>query len=196
MKTDELNRLLERFYKGESTEEDERDLIVFFNGDIIPEGYETEKALFSYYLTAYKVPEPSSDFEARILAGINESDKNRMVWKFRKFILPALGTAAAVLLLAGSYFFFVHRSAPRDTFSDPKIAYAETMKILMDVSSQLNHGAIALEPVTRINDLTTQSFAAINKSTRIVDKNLRNLQSLQKAIEITNESFAKSTNKK
>jgi hypothetical protein len=55
---------------------------------------------------------------------------------------------------------------------------------------------VALEPVTRINDLTTQSFAAINKSAKIVKKNLRNLQYFQKAIEITNESLEKSTNKK
>ena len=196
MKTDELNKLLEKFYNGESTEEEERDLRVFFSENIIPEGYEAERALLCYYMTASEVPEPSSDFEARILAGIDETEKNRMAWKFRRFILPVLSTAATVLLLAGSYFIFVHRSEPRDTFSDPKIAYAETMKILMDVSSQLNSGAIALEPVTRINDFTTQSFAAINKSTRIVEKNLRNLQSLQKAIEITNESLAKSTNKK
>lgn len=196
MKTDELNRLLEKFFKGESTEEEERDLRVFFNGDIIPEGYEADKALFSYYMTTSKVPEPSSDFEARILAGIDETEKNSMAWKFRRFIIPVLSTAATILLLAGSYFFFIHRSEPRDTFSDPKIAYAETMKILMDVSSQLNHGAVALEPVTRINDVTTQSFAAINKSTKIVEKNLKTLMSLQKAIEITNESIAKSTNNK
>ena len=196
MNTEELNRLLEKYYKGESTEAEERDLKVFFNGNTIPEGYEAERAIFGYYLAVSDVPEPSSDFEARILAGIVESQNKSGSRKNRRFVLTVLSTAAGILILTGSYFFFVHRSEPRDTFSDPKLAYAETMKILMDVSSQLNQGAIALEPVTRINDMTKKSFAALNKSTKIVEKNLKSLDYLHKAIEITNIKDANSTNKK
>ena len=196
MNTEELNRLLEKYYKGESTAAEERDLKVFFSGNIIPEGYDTEKALFSYYMTFSEVPEPSSEFEEMILLGIDESEKNIISRKYRRFILSVLSAAAGILILTGSYFFFVYRSEPRDTFSDPNLAYAETMKILMDVSSQLNHGAIALEPVTRINVMTTKSFEAINKSTKIVEKNLKSLDYLQKAIEITNIKDANSINKK
>jgi hypothetical protein len=196
MNTEELNRSLEKYYKGESTAAEERDLRVFFSGSIIPEGYDTEKALFSYYMTVSEVPEPSSDFEERILSGIDESEINITSRKYRRFILAVLSTAAGVLILTGSYFFIVHRSEPRDTFSDPKLAYAETMKILMDISSQLNHGAIALEPVTRINSMTKKSFAAINESTNIVEKNLRSLDYLQKAIAISNIKDANSINKK
>jgi hypothetical protein len=196
MKTEDLNRLLEKYYKGESTDEEERDLRIFFNTDIIPEGFETEKAIFSYYMNVSKVPEPSPDLETRILAGIEESERNSSLRKSSRFILTALGTAAGILILAGSYFFFVNRSEPRDTFSDPKLAYAETMKILIGVSSQLNRGARTLEPVTRINDFTSKTFTAINKSTKIVEKNLKSLGYLQKAMEITNETVEKSINKK
>jgi hypothetical protein len=196
MKTEELNRLLEKYYNGESTEEEESELRVFFNGKTVPEGYDAEKALFSYYLEVLEVPEPSSDFEAGILTRIDEYEKNRGTRKFRSFILPALSTAAGILILAGSYFFFVHRAEPQDTFSDPELAYAETMKILTDISSQLNRGTMALEPVSRINDVTSKSFEAINKSTKIVEKNLKNLDYLQKAIDITNETLEKSTNNK
>lgn len=196
MNTKELNRLLEKYYKGESTKAEERDLKIFFNGNTIPEGYEAERAIFGYYLAVSDIPEPSADFEARILAGIDESQNKSGSRKNRRFVLTVLSTAASILILTGSYFFFVHRSEPRDTFSDPKVAYAETLKILMDVSSQLNHGAIALEPVTRINFMTKKSFAAINKSTKIVEKNLKSLDYLHKVIEITNINDANSTNKK
>jgi hypothetical protein len=94
--------------------------------------------------------------------------------------------------MAGSYFFFISRSEPRNTFSDPEIAYAETMKILMKVSSQLNRGALALEPVAKINDLTTKSFDAINKPARIIEKNLKNLDYLQRAYKLTNAPVTKS----
>ena len=56
MKTEELNRLLEKYYSGESTEEEERDLKVFFTGNDIPEGYEAERALFGYFMTVSEVP--------------------------------------------------------------------------------------------------------------------------------------------
>jgi hypothetical protein len=195
MNAEELNRLIEKYYNGESTEEEEKTLREYFKENNIPEGYEAEKEIFGYYRAAREVPEPSFDFEARILAGIDASGRKRGSQKIRKYVLPLLSAAAGLLILAGSYFFFVHRNEPVDTFTDTEIAYAETMKILMDVSSHLNQGAQALEPVSRINEITTKSFEAINKSSIIVEKNLKNLDYLQKAIEITNVHVEKSINK-
>jgi hypothetical protein len=192
MKTLELNRLLEKYYKGESTEKDEAELRSFFSENNIPEGYEAEKVIFSYYRNTMEVPEPSPDFESGILAGIDEYESKSSSLNLRKFILPLISTAAALLIMAGLYFFFIDRSEPRNTYSDPEIAYAETMKILMKVSSELNQGAMALEPVAKINDLTTKSFDAINKPAKIIEKNLKNLDYLQWAYELTNAPVTKS----
>ncbi len=195
MNTKELNKLLEKYYKGESTEEEEEKLRMFFSGGNIPEGYEAEKDIFSYYNEAITVPEPSYDFEARIIEGIDKSEESRRKVTIRRYLIPSLSAAAGILLLAGSYFFFIHRTEPRDTFTDPAIAYAETMKILMNVSSQLNRGAMALEPVGRMNEMTTKSFESINKSTKIVERNLKSLNYLERAIEIVNVPDGKSINK-
>jgi hypothetical protein len=195
MNVEELNRLLEKYYKGESTEEEEKTLREYFKENNVTEGYEAEKDIFGYFRTDREVPEPSFDFEARILAGIDASDSKRGSQKIRKYVLLSLSAAAGLLVLAGSYFFLVSRTEPGDTFTNPEIAYAETMKILIDVSSQLNHGAQALEPVSKINEMTTKSFEAINKSTRIIEKNLKNLDYIQKAIEITNVPVDNKINK-
>jgi len=170
-------------------------LRMFFSGGNIPEGYEAEKDIFSYYNEAITVPEPSYDFEARIIEGIDKSEESRRKVTIRRYLIPSLSAAAGILLLAGSYFFFIHRTEPRDTFTDPAIAYAETMKILMNVSSQLNRGAMALEPVGRMNEMTTKSFESINKSTKIVERNLKSLNYLERAIEIVNVPDGKSINK-
>ena len=69
------------------------------------------------------------------------------------------------------------------------------MKILIEVSSQLNHGAKTLEPVGKINKMTVKSFESINKSTTIIEKNLKNLDYLKKAVEIKNSPVEKSINK-
>jgi hypothetical protein len=195
MNEEELKRLIGKYYNGESTEEEERALREIFAKGNIPEGYETEKIIFSYYTEAAEAPAPSIDFEARILAGIDASERNRGIGQIRKYLVPVLGVAAGLLILVGSYFFFTKRQIPSDTFTDPQIAYAETIKILRDVSSQLNRGAQVLEPVGKINELTRKSFNTIKNSTRIVEKNLKNLDYLQRAIDMTHGPVEKNINK-
>jgi hypothetical protein len=195
MNEEELKRLIEKYYNGESTEEEESILKDYFRKNNIPEGYEAEKLIFSYYTESAELPEPSIDFEARILAGIDTSEIKRGSRKIRKYLLPLLSAAAGLIILAGSYFFFTNRAESRDTFSDPEIAYAETIKILRDVSTQLNHGAQVLEPVGKINEIKRKSFESINKSTKIVEKNLKNLNYLQRAIEISHVPVEKNINK-
>ncbi|MGD0757170.1 MAG: hypothetical protein ABR927_19160 [Bacteroidales bacterium] len=195
MNEEELKRLIEKYYNGESTEEEERTLRDYFRKNNIPEGYEAEKLIFSYYTETVEVPEPSIDFEARILAGIDASEMNRGSGKMKKYLLPLLSAAAGLLILTGSYFFFFNRAETRDSFTDPEIAYAETIKILRDVSAQLNHGAQVLEPVGKMDEITRKSFESLNRSTRIVKKNLRNLDYLQRAIEISHVTIDKNINK-
>lgn len=181
MKEEDLKRLIEKYYNGESTDSEEKVLRDYFRQDDISSGYEAEKVIFGYYSASERVPEPSAGFEARIFKGIDALEINRKSPGMKKYLLPLLSTAAGLLLLAGSYFFFIHRVEPKDTYSDPKIAYAETMKVLLEVSSQLNHGTQVLEPVGKITRITAKSFQSINKSTKIIEKSLKNLDNLQKA---------------
>jgi hypothetical protein len=195
MNEEELKRLIEKYYSGETSDEEERALRDFFRKGNIPEGYESERLIFSYYTESSGIPEPDVDFEARILAGIDASGLRNGSQKLKKYLLPLLGAAAGILILAGSYFFFASRTVSEDTFSDPQIAYAETIKILRDVSSQLNQGAQELEPVGKMNEMAKKGFEPINKSARIIEKNLKNLDYLQKALKITNVPADKKTNK-
>lgn len=192
MKEEELKRLVEKYYNGESSEEEENTLKDFFRKNNVPKGYEAEKEIFSYYTGLEDIPEPSIDFEARILAGIDASERVTGSQKTKRYIISVMSAAAGLLLLAGSYFFFVKKSETADTFTDPKIAYAETVKILRDVSFQLNHGARVLEPVSKINKVKIKSIETINKSTRIVE---RNLDYLHKTIEISHNPADNSINK-
>jgi hypothetical protein len=180
MTTEELNRLLGKYYNGDSSEEEERILREYFAKDEIPEDYDAEKIIFGYYASAGDIPEPSADFEARIISGIDRVESGKVSGKFRKHILPFLGAAAGILILTGSLIFFVHKREISDTYSDPEIAYAETMKILFDVSSRLNYGSKILEPVNKINEITAESFRTINKKTLLVDESLKNLGHLQR----------------
>jgi hypothetical protein len=191
MKEEDLKRLIDRYYSGESTEEEEIVLKEYFRKDNIPEGYEAEKVIFGYYSEFEDIPEPSVDFEARILAGIDASERHGI----KKYLLPLVSAAAGLLLLAGSYFYFTGRAEPADTFKDPQMAYTETIRILRDVSSQLNRGTEVLEPVGKMNEVSKKSFDSMNKSTRIVEKNLKSLNYLQKSDKINKNPSGKSINK-
>jgi hypothetical protein len=195
MKEDELKRLIEKYYNGESTEEEENALRDFFSKDNVPQGYEAEKEIFSYYEGSQEIPEPSIDFEARILAGIDASEKNAVSQRIRRYFLPAVSIAAGLLIMTGSYFFFTRQTEQQDTFKDPDLAYAKTIKILRDVSAQLNHGAQVLEPVGKINEMKIRSVESLNKSARIVEKNLKSLSYLRKTVNNTSGSADKKINK-
>jgi hypothetical protein len=175
MNGENLDRLIERYYNGESTEAEEQALRELFQSDDAPEGYDDEKALFGYYESAGVIPAPSFDFESRIIAGIDASEKESQPMRRRRYPLPWLSAAATVLIFLGSWFFLIHRSESEDTYSDPEIAYAETMKILMDVSTKMNHGARALEPIGKIDQMASQSLKTVSRSTGRIGKNLEDI---------------------
>ncbi len=181
MKKEELSRLLEKYYSGRSSAEEEEVLRSFFNEADTPEGFEAEKAIFGYYSASMEIPEPSDDFEVRILNGIDESVNRRSPAGTRNLIRVVLSTAAGLFILAGSYFFFTDRNEIQDTFNDPEIAYAETIKILLDVSSQLNRGTRGLEPIGKINEVKSKN----------IERNLKSLEYIRTAIDLTNVSAGK-----
>ena len=183
MSEEELKRLIGKYYSGTSTEEEERALRSYFIENSAPPGYEAEKEIFSFLIEAGEVPEPSAGFEARIIKAVDSSDKKELSVRVRRILVPLAGIAAGLLILAGSYFFFANRIESEDTYSDPEIAYAETMKILLNVSSQINQGKQSLKPVGRLNKMKVKSFESINKSAVLVEKNLKSLGYLKSSAE-------------
>lgn len=188
MNEKELKMLIEKYYNGTSTEDDEKALRAWFSENGALPGNEAEMEIFSYFMEAGEVPEPSAGFEAGIIRAVDKSDKKGRHTGSGKILLALFSAAAGLLILAGSYFFFIHRAEPKDTFTDPRIAYAETMKILMDISAQINHGTRPLEPVGRINEVQVKSLESINKSAVLIEKNLKSLGYLRNSVDTNNAS--------
>lgn len=185
MKREELDLLLSKYYDGLTTPEEEKTLKVFFSGQDVPEGYEPEKAIFGYYSGITDIPEPSVDFDARILTSLDNSPSARTI-TVRKITLFFSGIAASIIILMGTWF-FLKSNEPVDTFSDPHMAYAETMKILMEVSLQMNKGAEALNPVSKMNLPDAPGIKVITNSRETLGKQLQNLEYVSKIISLTGE---------
>lgn len=183
MKKEEIDILLYKFYEGLTTGEEERMLIDFFTGKNVPPGYETEQALFNYYLASQEVPEPATGFEERIISALGTVPE-KTGSDARRLAITLSGIAAGIIILIGSWFLLT-RQATHDTFRDPEIAYAETMKILYEVSAKMNSGAASLTPVSKMNITEVEGLKVLSRSKETLEKNLESLGYFREVIGIT-----------
>ncbi len=182
MNSEEIKRLLEKYYEGATTSEEELLLKKFFSMNNVPPDLRSDQDIFRFYMQMAVIPEPSADFETNIISAIDREDKELRGFKRRRLFITLSGIAAAMLIITGSYLFLTTRSEPRDTYSDPEVAYAETMKILFQVSARLNQGTKALGHLSALQDETQKTMATVSRSTAKIEDNIKPLDNLFDAI--------------
>lgn len=180
MKEELLKELLEKYYNGETSIEEELRLKEYFSGkDVLP-GYEAEKEIFRLYSASGQIAAPDDELEARIKIAIDhlEEPKMKRTPVIRRYTVMSI--AAGLLILIASYFMLKHHAEPKDTFSDPRLAYAETMKILNEVSYKLNKGTSALEPVRKVARAAQSGLGSVSKSASVLTDNLKQIRMIDK----------------
>jgi hypothetical protein len=76
----------------------------------------------------------------------NKSKKIAKTAKSMTIVLYSAAVAAVLILMLSLSFYLLNVNGdPKDTFSDPKMAYAETERILKIVGDNLNKGVVAIE---------------------------------------------------
>jgi len=182
MNQEEVKLLLEKYYAGDTTLIEELLLREYFSQNDVPDDLRDEKEIFRYLMETSAVPEPSADLESRIISTLGNT---HTLTNNRKLYTTLSGIAAALLITAGTYFFFIRQNAPRDTYSDPAIAYAETMKILYDVSAKLNKGTKALGKLTLIESQTVNSLEKVNRSATMLNEQIKPLSKAFNTIRVS-----------
>jgi hypothetical protein len=186
MNKEELDRLIEKYYKGETSFDEEALLRAFFSNDNIPEEYKTEKELFGYFMENARIQEPDSRLEQRIFNSFkNENFQRKNPKGSIVRMVPYMSIAAGILVIIALWFFTEKGNESIDTFDDPSLAYAETMRVLLDVSSRMNEGTKNLKPVVRFNEGVKSGSEILNKPAEMIRENLKSLNQFQKAFEIT-----------
>jgi hypothetical protein len=180
MKEELLKELLEKYYNGETSIEEELRLKEYFSGKDILAGYEAEKDIFRLYSASDQIAAPDDELEARIQLAIDHLEEPKMKRSaiIQRYILMSI--AAGLLILIASYFMLKHHAEPKDTFSDPRLAYAETMKILNEVAYKLNKGTSALEPVGKIARVAQTGLGSVSKSASVITDNLKTIRMIDK----------------
>jgi hypothetical protein len=182
MKKEELDILLEKYYSGTATEEEEALLISFFLSAELTPGYEAEAEIFRYMKETSSVPEPSADLDSRIIYALDKSRKDNKSNLLRKRYYTLSGIAASVLIIIASLFFLQRINEPADTFDDPELAYAAAVNILYEVSGRLNQGLQTFEPAQ------LAKIGEFGKTVDLAGRELQSLDHLNRVIEMTGNS--------
>ena len=162
MESQTMNELLEKYWRGETTREEEAQLRQHFRDHEPPGHLRHVAALFQHYEAR---PRLDDDFDRRLEARLDEG-KTAMMW-------PTLLKVAAVVAIFLGGALWLKRTyleetpaAPvavvtSDTYEDPERAYQEAKQALLLVSSLMNEGT---EHLTKLEEFDEAQQAVKEQS--------------------------------
>jgi hypothetical protein len=154
MNLQKIEQLIEKYEKGETTHDEEKLLKAIFLNEDVPAPLNSYKALFSFYKSSKNENIQLPDFDEKVMASIEEDNKIIPVYynnKKRLYLISSI--AAGFLILLGLYFRYEWNDKTlKETFNDPVLAYNETKKILLKISSNLNSGVNEMKSIKVFND--------------------------------------------
>ena len=141
----EIKRLIDKFYEGETSKAEEEIIINYFLTTDIDNDLEEEKELFLglYTIKREDIATPQklqTELEDIIDQSVNLQETNK-IFKLKSTKRHwQIGIAATVALLIGAIFTFGPNKIqkPKDSFTDPQLAYTEMSKALELMSTTMN----------------------------------------------------------
>lgn len=179
-----LDILLEKFYDGQTTEDEELRLKTYFAGNDVPEKYANEQAYFDFIKKSKEatiLPEGFHDEVEKLI-----EKQNTKVVPLKKYLHTVLAIAASVIFVVYLAVFFqsdsekMAKTETKDTFDNPREAYEATKKALMLISNNMNKGAEKLESLEVLDKSMTEmkKLENFNKGTG----KLKELKSFEKGV--------------
>lgn len=182
MNLQEIEKMLEKYFNGESSLDEEILLQDFFLRIDLPKKFSGLKLYFEFTRNerARGIMDPA--FDQKLLKKIEEPRLAKLLDIRRPWIYWASGVAASVLILIAVFVKFDPFTHPvKDTYQDPKEAYVEATKVLLYVAEKLNKGTSRLEPVARF-ETGLQNL----KPVTAYDKGLSDISRLDHANQLNN----------
>ncbi len=160
MNTNELKNLLDKYYNGETSKEEEAligGIIKQTDGDI---SLQPDKELFSF-IEKEKGITANTEISIPDLA-ISAAPQKRI--RIRRLTMQLVAAAAAILLLFGVIQQFESSTSGtlENTYDDPALAFNETKRALYTVSYKLNTSLEKLDELQKI-DKAFEKLDGLNK---------------------------------
>ncbi len=151
----QIEALIEKYYNGETSLEEERKLQWFFQTQHVPERLKPEAEMFRYYYLRKK-NELAENLNKKLGDLIDKQSQKRVFFSSARSFYWISGVAASVLILIGLWIglntnILNKQQAFQDTYDDPQLAYLETKKVLYMVSDKLNQGTQNLQNLEKLD---------------------------------------------
>lgn len=170
METSKIKDLLQKYFEGLTTQNDEELIESYFrSGNIDPELQEYKS--FFDGLNELSGNGRNPKLESEIMDFILESE-HREKAKYRWLWQTVTGVAASIIIVLGGFLYYQQQKTFDDTFKNPDEAYAYAQKTLGYVSGKYNKGLAALS-----------KFDKLQKATEPVKKGLAPVNEFYQAIE-------------
>jgi hypothetical protein len=157
MKNNRIYHLLDKYFEGHTTLEEERYLENYFSTEEdIEDDLRPLKAQFELFRKVKDFEFDSSGLESKILHGIEDYEKEQEppARKLALWRIPVAASLIAFLAISAFFVFRAQNNTLKDTYSDPRLAYLETQKALLLISQKMNKG---MEPLANISKINTGS---------------------------------------
>ena len=184
MNLHEIEKLLEKYFEGDTSLKEEQQLRDFFATGNVPVRWKNLEGYFSFVSQEKDQQIEGADFDDKVMSAVKENKLAPLVDLHRPWIYWISGVAAGILILFAIFVKFDPFSKRiGDTYKDPQIAYTEAKKILLYVSAKFNKGTSNLEPVTVLETglKELKPVAAYDKAANEV-KRLNDVEKVNKMI--------------
>lgn len=181
MEQEKIKDLLDKYFGGNTSEEEELLLKELLDDSSLPEAMKDEYGYISSL--PVRIPEPSEGFEARLAmvthmpADVSGASGTVNPYRTGRRWLTLIGSVAA--MAAGIWIISSILREPhgRDTYSDPALAMAEVKTILLNVSERMNTGTSQL---LQVGDLAAspEELRGLSAINQVVERNLSRLRYL------------------
>ena len=182
MNLKELRQLLDKYYEGTSSSQEETILISLLNDDNLPDEFAADRRMFDLLREEREIPQPDNGFEGRIMGAIDKFENERHTVSLKRTIYSVVSVAASLLIVVISYF-IIYENRPVDTFDDPILAYNETMRVLQDVSMNLNKGSRAIEELA-VFDVARSNLGKLSIPQEVITREMSSLRYIEKGFSL------------
>jgi len=158
MELTNIEQLLEKYWNGDTSVEEEQQLQHFFSEEEVPEHLEGVATLFRTFSTDRQFKQLDEAFDEALIRKIEKSEK---AFPWRNW----LSIAAAIALLIVSALWVkdilpMQAQQPtaeiqlieEDTYEDPRLAYEQTREALLLISSMMNKGTQQVEKLEKFHE--------------------------------------------
>ena len=155
-----IEKILEKYWQGETNLDEENQLRTFFNQPNVPNHLRIYQPLFVYQINEQQ-KRVSDNFEEQVLERIRQYDEPMKPVINRTLSSNWLRYAAILIIgvaIFGGYQYYQSTQkseliAQADTYENPEEAYVEARKALLLVSNQLNKGEKGMSRLSTFTDV-------------------------------------------